>query len=121
MNCLLNALAMSFWLMCVLSLKVIELLSCCGGRLCASPCIVFQQVPVPLPWSHGFPMCSLQTSVLFVPMGVEISLFSSGMRGCCGVSLLVKFLCLILLRMSCGRSLSVPRILPTGMCFFPAW
>ena len=37
MNCLLNALAMSFGLMCVLSLKVIELLSCCGGRLCASP------------------------------------------------------------------------------------
>ena len=27
---------------CVLSLKVIELLSCCGGRLCASPCMVFQ-------------------------------------------------------------------------------
>ena len=42
MNCLLNALAMSFGLMCVLSLKVIELLSCCGGRLCASPCMVFQ-------------------------------------------------------------------------------
>ena len=34
--------------------------------------------------------------------------------------LLVRFLCLILLRMSCGRSLSVLRILPTGMCFFPA-
>ena len=29
-------------LMCVLSLKVMELLSCCGGRLWASPCIVFQ-------------------------------------------------------------------------------
>ena len=42
MNCLLNALAMSLGLMCVLSLKVIELLSGCGGRLCASPCIVFQ-------------------------------------------------------------------------------
>ena len=42
MNCLLKALAMSLGLMCVLSLKVIELLSCCGGRLCASPCIVFQ-------------------------------------------------------------------------------
>ena len=43
MNCLLNALAMSFGLMCVLSLKVIVLLlSCCGGRLCASPCMVFQ-------------------------------------------------------------------------------
>ena len=60
-------------------------------------------------WSHGFSMCSLQ-----------ISLFSSGMLGCCGVFLLVQFLCLILLRMSCGRSLSVLRILPTGMCFFPA-
>ena len=34
MNCLLNALAMSLGLMCVLS--------CCGGRLWASPCIVFQ-------------------------------------------------------------------------------
>ena len=33
--------------------------------------------------------------------------------------MLVRFLCLILLRMSCGRSLSVLRILPTGMCFFP--
>ena len=29
-------------LTCVLSLKATELLSCCGGRLCASPCIVFQ-------------------------------------------------------------------------------
>ena len=27
---------------CVLSLKFMELLSCCGGRLGASPCIVFQ-------------------------------------------------------------------------------
>ena len=102
---------------CVLSLKVIELLSCCGGRLCASPCIVF----VFFLWSHGFSMCSLQISVLFVLMRVEISLFSSGMLGCCGVFLLVQFLCLILLRMSCGRSLSVLRILPTGMRFFPAW
>ena len=42
MNCLLKALAMSLGLMCVLSLKVIELLCYCGGRLCASPCIVFQ-------------------------------------------------------------------------------
>ena len=55
-----------------------------------------------------------------VSMRVDISLFSSGMLGCCGVFLLVQFLCLILLRMSCGRSLSVLRILPTGMCFFPA-
>ena len=75
-------------------------------------------------WSHGFSMCSLQISVLFVSMRVEISLFSSGMLGCCGVFLLVQFLCLILLRMSCGRSLSVLRMsLPTGMCSligFPA-
>ena len=42
MNCLLKALAMSLGLMCVLSLKLIELLSCCDGRLWASPCIVFQ-------------------------------------------------------------------------------
>ena len=41
MNCLLKALAMSLGLMCVLSLKVMEL-SCCGGRLWANPCIVFQ-------------------------------------------------------------------------------
>ena len=32
-------------------------------------------------WSHGFSMCSLQISVLFVSMRVEISLFSSGMLG----------------------------------------
>ena len=43
MNCLLKALAMSLWLMCVLSLKVMEMLSCCGGRLWASPCIVFSR------------------------------------------------------------------------------
>ena len=48
-------------------------------------------------------------------------LFSSGILGSCGVFLLVKFLCAILLRMGCGRSLSVLRILPTGMCFLPAW
>ena len=40
-------------------------------------------------WSHGFSMCSLQISVLFVLMRVEISLFSSRMLGCCGVFLLV--------------------------------
>ena len=72
-------------------------------------------------WSHGFSMCSLQISVLFVLNRVEISLFSSGVLGCCGVFLLVQFLCVILFRMSCGRSLSVLRILPTGMYFFPAW
>ena len=33
--------------------------------------------------------------------------------------MLVRFLCLILPRMSRGRSPSVLRILPTGMCFFP--
>ena len=32
----------SLGLMCVLFLNVMELLSCCGGRLCARPCIVFQ-------------------------------------------------------------------------------
>ena len=42
MNCLLKALAMSLGLMCVLSLNVMELLSCWGGRLWARPCIVFQ-------------------------------------------------------------------------------
>ena len=36
-------------------------------------------------WSHGFYMCSLQISVLFVLMRVWNSLFSSGMLGCCGV------------------------------------
>ena len=61
-------------------------------------------------WSHGCSMCSLQISVLFVLMRVEIYLFSSGILGSCGVFLLVKFLCAILLR-----------ILPTGMCFLPAW
>ena len=40
MNCLLKALAMSLGLMCVLSFNVMELLSCCGGRLWASPCSV---------------------------------------------------------------------------------
>ena len=65
--------------------------------------------------------CVFSVVPWFVLMRVEISLFSSGMLGCCGVFLLVQFLCLILLRMSRGRSLSVLRILPTGMCFFPAW
>ena len=48
-------------------------------------------------------------------------LFSSGILGSCGVFLLVKFMCAIFLRMGCGRSLSVLRILPTGMCFLSAW
>ena len=64
-------------------------------------------------------MCSLQISVLFVFMRMEISLFSSGILGSCGVFLLVKFKCAILLHMGCGRSLSVLPILPTGMCFLP--
>ena len=59
-------------------------------------------------------MCSLQISDLFVLVRVEISWFSSGMLGSCGVFLLVQFLCV----MACGMSLSVLRILPTGMCFF---
>ena len=45
----------------------------------------------------------------------------SGILGSCGVFLLVKFLCAILLRMGCGRSWSVLQILPTGMCFLSAW
>ena len=72
-------------------------------------------------WSHGFSMCSFQISVLFGLMRVEISLFNSGILGTCGVFLLVKFLCAILLRMGCGRSLSVLRIMPTGMCLLSAW
>ena len=56
-------------------------------------------------WSHGFSMCSFQISVLFVLMRVDISLFNSGILRSCGVFLLVKFLCAILLRMGCGKSL----------------
>ena len=52
---------------------------------------------------------------------VEISLFNSDILGSCGVFLLVKFMCAMLLRMGCGRSLSVLRILPTVMCFLPTW
>ena len=54
-------------------------------------------------------------------MGVEISLFNSDIVGSCGVFLLVMFMCAIMLRMGNGRSLSVLRILPTGMCYLPAW
>ena len=120
MNRLPNAPAMSLGSTCVLSLKATELPSRCGGRPCASPCMVFQQVPAPFPWSHGLPTCSPQTSVSPVSMRVEISLSSSGMLGCCGVFPPVQFPCPILLRMSCGRSLPVSRILPTGMYVFPA-
>ena len=56
---------------------------------------------------------SLQISVLFVFMRVEISLFNSGIVGSCDVFFLVMLLC--------GRSLSLLRILPTGMCCLPAW
>ena len=43
-------------------------------------------------------------------MKVEISLFNSGILGSCVVFFLVKFLCAILLRMGCGRCLSVLRM-----------
>ena len=72
-------------------------------------------------WSHDLSMCFLQIPVWFVFMRVEISLFNSGILGSCGVFLLVKFMCAILLCMGCSRSLSVLRILPTGMGFLPAW
>ena len=121
MNCWPKTLAMSLGSTCVLFLKAMEPLSCRGGRLWASPCTVYQQVPVPLPWSHGLSMCSFQISVLFVPMRVEISLFSSGTLGSRGVSLPAKSLRDTLPRMGCGRSLSASRILPTGTCFLPAW
>ena len=42
MNYLLKALVMSLGLMCVLFLNIMELLSCCVGRLYVRPCIVFQ-------------------------------------------------------------------------------
>ena len=57
-------------------------------------------------------VCAYEGGDLFV---------SSCIRGSCGVFLLIKFLCAILLRMACGRSLSVLRILPISMCFLPAW
>ena len=66
-------------------------------------------------------MCSLQIYVLFVFMRVEIYLFNSGIVESYGVFLLVMFLCAILLRMGYGRSLSVLRILSTGMCCLLAW
>ena len=52
-------------------------------------------------------MCSLQISVLFVLMRVEISLFSSGILGFCGVFLPVKSRCATLLEMGCSKSLCV--------------
>ena len=56
---------------------------------------------------HGFSMRSFQISVLIVLMRVEISFFNSGILRSYGVFVLVKFLCAILLRMGCGRCLSV--------------
>ena len=71
-----------------------------------------------IPWFfYVFP----QDFCLVCTYRVEISLFNSGILGYCCVFLLVKFLCAILLRMGCGRSLSVLRILPTSMYFLPAW
>ena len=73
-------------------------------------------------WSHGFSMCSLQMSVLFVLMRVEISLFSSGILGSCGVFCLSSFCVLFCCEwVVVGRSLSVLRIMSTGMCFLAAW
>ena len=52
MNCLFNAFAMSFGYMCVLSLNVMELLSCCVGRcvlnhvLCSSKYLCFVCDPI---------------------------------------------------------------------------
>ena len=59
---------------------------------------------------------------MFLPDICLLCAYESGdLLESCGLFLLVKFLCAILLRMGCGRSLSVLRILPTGMCFLPAW
>ena len=68
-----------------------------------------------------FDVFSPNICLFFVFIRMEISLFNTGIVGSCGVFLLVMFLCAILLRMGYGRSWSVLRILPTGMCCFPAW
>ena len=52
--------------------------------LCSSRCLCFFCGPM------LFFMCSLQISVFFVLMRVEISLVNSGILGSCGVFLLVK-------------------------------
>ena len=72
-------------------------------------------------WSHGFSMCFPPDFCLVCAYEGGDLFVSSGMLASCGVFLLVQFLCVILLQMVCGRSLSVLQILPTGMCFFPAW
>ena len=65
MNCLLKAMSLGW--MCVLPLKVMELLSCCGGRLWASVC-----VSSVLPWFfYVFPpdfslVCAYEGGDLFV-------------------------------------------------------
>ena len=64
-----------------------------------------------------FFMCSFQISVLFVRMRVEFSLFNSGILGSCDVFLLVKFVCAILLRIGCGRSLYVWCFLVLCICW----
>ena len=46
-----------------------------------------------IPW---FFMCSLQISVFFMFMRMEISLFNSGIVGSCGVFLFVVFVCAFL-------------------------
>ena len=74
MNCLLKALAMSLGLMCVLFLKVMELLFCCGGRLWVSLCSVPVGVCVysVVPWFfYVFPpdfclVCAYEGGDLFV-------------------------------------------------------
>ena len=48
-------------------------------------------------------------------MRLKISLFNSGIMGSCSLFLLVMFLCAILLCIGYCRSLSVLRILPTGI------
>ena len=61
-NCLLKALAMSLGLMCVLSLKVMELLSCCGGLLWSVYCVPVGACVSPVvPWVFDvfFPDCCL--------------------------------------------------------------
>ena len=61
----------------------------CGGRLWASRCIVFQLV---VPWFfYVFPP---DFSLVYAYEGEDLFVCSS-MLGCCGVFLLVQFLCVI--------------------------
>ena len=69
-------------------------------------------------WSNRFSMCSPPDFCLVCAYAGWRSLcLAPVMLGSCGVFLLVQFMCVILLRMACGRSLSVLRILPTGNVF----